>query len=45
MNADFFIFIDENINNPLAMGQTRIVSEIFQHTSDTLANPAPLGGL
>ena len=38
MSIDITISVDKNINDPLTMGQTHIVSEIFRIASEVLAN-------
>ncbi|UCV02702.1 hypothetical protein [Dechloromonas denitrificans] len=38
MSIDITISIDDNINDPLTMGQTHIVSEIFRIASEVLTN-------
>jgi hypothetical protein len=38
MSIDITISIDNNIKDPLTMGQTHIVSEVFRIASEVLAN-------
>ncbi len=38
MSIDITISFDDNINDPLTMGQTRIVGEVFRIASEVLAN-------
>jgi hypothetical protein len=38
MSIDITISVDENINDPLSMGQTHIVSEVFRIANEVLIN-------
>lgn len=38
MSIDITISVDENINYPLTMGQTHIVSEVFRIAREVLSN-------